>query len=42
MSAWHLFEAIGETYDLEDITTYDMVVTFRTYPTARVKRMNLE
>jgi hypothetical protein len=29
----HLFEAIKDTYDLEDDTMYDLVVSYRTYPT---------
>ena len=41
MTCWHLFEAIGETYHLDDDITYDMVCTYRTYPTEKTKRMQL-
>jgi hypothetical protein len=30
----HLFEAIKDTYDLEDDIVYDLVVSYKTYPTA--------
>jgi hypothetical protein len=38
MLPWQLFEAIGETYDLEDYITFDMVCSYRTYTTVRSKK----
>ena len=37
MASRHLFEAIMDTYDLDECTVYDLVLSYRTYPSAITK-----
>ena len=41
MCAWQLFEAIGDTYCIYDDKTYDMVCSYRTYPTKTGKTVKV-
>ena len=41
MCAWQLFESMGDVYCIDDNITFDMVCSYRTYPTATAKNVKV-